>query len=743
MAYNVKYEISYRNISGDSFLLEILKEGEFSEELALAKNVIHNFTRVEDVFNPLRASTLDINIEASTENLLLDFANFEEFDFKVRFYINSQQIFEGWINPDGYFQDWVNSKWVISLQAVDGIGALKNLEFSDIVQNQDVPFKVNPREANYLYAIMERLGYILPFTIGDDINNNLGVPNDWTDFKKRILDPDVFRNQNGNFLDCETVLKDLLAKYNLCISQANIDGRLCWYIRRVYYGTLPASQRRNRQYNNSFDINKTTTPQDTASYNQQLGTDGGEPANVLYLFRGASGGIFTAEMVGQYMYITGSNEGLYKITNVINDLSVRLVKLEGDATFGGVETIDIFISEGVEVVFSQFAFADGIPANKLIGSDINSQTQKQDAIHCNENQQITFDPALQNFRFESKWLGLRNFVERIDTDFEKVIDAFDVLYRIENNTMITRVLQVEAQENVFESRFYLKALDEDFIKLTFDIVTFDVSIITGQVLKNFRRNLFYFAISITNDTETLYFDPENDNWTTDFTEIEVETNFAPPGQVGQGTVFTKIEYEINSVETSGLVRIDIRKPFVTSPPIDQYFLIIEKVELNFINTLLGIGKTHDAIQPTKRSTFLDKPVNVINSNEPNAIFTNNLYRIASAPEIITGLVPMTQWKATGTPTYPDLLELTSRERIRLKKKPQRVFKGDIFGFVPYHSVINYDGIPGNYHPTQYSHDTAANIIELECKQMFNDDVLIDHEKNYIFENERNVLIKEL
>jgi hypothetical protein len=740
MAYNVKYEISYRNISGDSFLLEILKEGEFSEELALAGNVIHNFTRVEDVFNPLRASTLDINIEASTENLLLDFANFEEFDFKVKFYRNSQQIFEGWINPDGYFQDWVNSKWVISLQAVDGIGALKNLEFSDIVQNQGVPFKVNPREANYLYAIMERLGYILPFTIGDDINNDLGVANDWTDFKKRILDPDVFRNQNGNFLGCETVLKDLLAKYNLCISQANIDGRLCWYIRRVYYGTLPASQRRNRQYNNSFDINKTTTPQDTASYNQQLGTDGGEPANVLYLFRGASGGIFTAEMVGQYMYITGSNEGLYKITNVINDLSVRLVKLEGDATFGGVETINIFISEGVEVVFSQFAFADGIPANKLIGSDINSQTQKQNAIHCNENQQITFDPALQNFRFQSNWLGLRQYIKDIDSGFEPATEPLPIGYFIQDNKIIMySVLESTIVFNPWFQTDNFRIDSENQMKVNLK-VNFTVDYIfqnpaTG--VPSVVKLQFLIINTLPNSTEQ-YWNAENGAWESSHYLIQAPAYFPETGQV---VGLTDNEFNLITTETEGSIRLQVFTPYSLNDK--EHGVEIYNVEMFWSDPLLGIGKTHDAIQPTKRSTFLDKPVNVINSNEPNAIFTNNLYRIASAPEIITGLVPMTQWKATGTPTYPDLLELTSRERIRLKNKPQRVFKGDVFGFVPYHSVINYDGIPGNYHPTQYSHDTAANIIELECKQMFNDDVLIDHEKNYIFENERNVLIKEL
>jgi hypothetical protein len=655
MAYNVKYLIEYQNLLGDSYKLEILKQGTFAQELSLAGSVVHNFVEVQDIFSPIRASNLTIDIEASTTNLLLDFANFEEFDFKVKFYRNTEQIFEGWINPDGYFQDWVNDKWIISLQAVDGLGTLKNLEFSDVVPG-GVPFKVKPREANYLYAIMERLGYFLPFTIGDDINNVFGVANEWTDFDKRIIDSDVFKNKNGNFLDCETVLKDILQKYNLCIQQQNIDGRLVWYIYRCYYGVLSESQRRNRQYNISTD----------------------------------------------------SSEGL----------------------------------DNVEMVFSQFAFADGYPQNKIILSDINATPgSKFDAIHCNENQQITFEPALQNFRFQSNWLGLKDFFGTIDNDYELIQTDFPAFYFKDNERLFLRTTFGFVDDLIFETIEYDAPTNSNLNPvITFKFESY--RLFDGNKFQNADRLRFLWGVLwIDDNADEFWYNASSGEWQT--SQI---TNLQNSGFASQNFIPGVIENELTAelpFISSGKILIYIAAPYNVANGTDQWWIEVYDTSVKFSDPLLGIGKHHDAIQPTKRSTFLQDPVNVINSNEPNAIFTNNLYRIAKPPEIITGLVPMTQWKATNTPTYNDLLELTSIERVRVKQSPQRVFRGDIYGYIPYSSVINYNGINGLYHITNYRHDTATGVIQIVSRQLFNDEAVINHEKNYIFENETNVLIKEL
>lgn len=746
--YELKYTVAYSNISGDNFLLEIFQKSDFTfNENQIAGSVIYTKGSVDDIFEPIRPTTLTINLEASQTNVLEDFQSFNEFDFKVKFYRNSLQIFEGWINPDGWFQDWVNDKWEISMTAVDGLGTLKNLEFLDgepgqvdnfslfhtfqngntelqlqlqtgdnwlaldfqegteieilsgvnmgrylitnlaamfmtcdvieppaIFFNGPFPcdiqwgkFTYAPREINYLHAALKRLEYELPYTIGDDINVDLGVPVDWIDVNKRIIDRNVFINDNGTFQDCETILKDILQKYNLTITQENIEGRLVWYISRVMYAAYPIAAKRNRQYNTTIDF------------------DG------------------------------GSNE--------------------------------------VEVILQQFEFADGHPNVKTVYSEINTNIPGQeiafDAIHCNENQQITFNPALQNFRFQSTWKGLRTFLGAIP-DFWSEIPPMPIypnpgdVWGIFNGYM--RMWQVFTGDLINEPWFEsINIRPPSPIEIGVDVV------INWWVDYNFVNPAsevpapvkFRYLLQYTTDTFTRYYNAQDEIWQTTPELIEFEGVWPTPGAQPVGVV--EGEYRLiappGGAEPSGRYKISIYSPYGDNTGYHECRLT--DVQFLFDVSQFGTGKVHDSTQPEVKSTFLNNPVDVINTNEPNAYFQNNLYREAFAPEIITGLIPMNKWKAFDTPQYSDLLELTGRERIKAKAKPQRLFRGDIFGFIPYSSVIRYDGIGGNFVPLSYQYRTVENIIELESSQIFNEDVTINHEKKYIFENEKNVLIKEL
>lgn len=744
--YEIKYTVGYFNISGDEFLLEIYQKSEFTfNGTKLAGSVTYTKGSIDDIFEPIRPTTLTINLEASQTNVLEDFQSFNEFDFKVKFYRNGGQIFEGWINPDGWFQDWVNDKWEISMTAVDGLGTLKNLEFLDGEQGQvanfslfhtfqnsntelqlqlqtgdnwlalgfqegteieilsgvnmgrylitnlaamfmtcDVivppaiffngPFSCDiqwgkftyaPREMNYLHAVLKRLEYELPYTIGDDINLDLGVPVDWIDVNKRIIDKNVFINDNGTWQDCETILKDILQKYNLTITQENIEGRLVWYISRAIYAAYPNDAKRNRQYNTTLDF----------------------------------------------------SEG----------------------------------SDSVEVILEQFAFADGHPKIKNIFSEINTIDQitpNVNAIHCNENQQITFNPALQNFRFQSTWKGLRTFLGAIP-EFWSELPPLPIadLWGIFNGYMkMFQIIDSSSSPLLTDPLFQsINIRPPSPIETSIDVV------INWWVDYNFVNpavevpapTIFRFLLQYTTDTFTRYYNADDEIWQTTPELIEFEGTWPTPGAQPVGVV--EGEYRLiappGGAEPSGRYILTVYN--TKGPNFGEHECRLTDVQFLFDVSQFGTGKVHDSTQPEVKSTFLNDPIDVINTNEPNAYFQNNLYREAFEPELITGLIAMNRWKAFDTPQYSDLLELTGRERIRAKAKPQRLFRGDIFGFIPYSSVIRYDGIPGNFVPLSYQYRTVENVIELECSQIFNEDVEINHEKKYIFENERNVLIKEL
>jgi len=75
-------------------------------------------------------------------------------------------------------------------------------------------------------------------------------------------------------------------------------------------------------------------------------------------------------------------------------------------------------------------------------------------------------------------------------------------------------------------------------------------------------------------------------------------------------------------------------------------------------------------------------------------------------------------------------------------KPQMIFSGDVYGYLPYFNKIIYDKIEGQFLITAYSFNSKTNITRLECSQAFIDFINQDYEQTFYFDDEKNVLIKE-
>ncbi len=52
----------------------------------------------------------------------------------------------------------------------------------------------------------------------------------------------------------------------------------------------------------------------------------------------------------------------------------------------------------------------------------------------------------------------------------------------------------------------------------------------------------------------------------------------------------------------------------------------------------------------------------------------------------------------------------------------RIFSGDVFGYFNYLSVVELDQRNGKFGVTKYSYDTYNNVISMEFKQMFGDEL---------------------
>jgi hypothetical protein len=636
--YTTKYRINYGNSFGDSFECFIKIRGNYTGDVIPLEGYCDlRYKAITNPFEPIRGASLQIKINVTIDNPLEELSIITEFEYFAEFYRNNEHLFSGWINPDGVFQDWVTDAWKPSLTAVDGLGFLKNYEFETN--------GLKPQEFNYLYAILRRLNYAIPIATFDDINlnfNSQGVPTnrDFANADRRVVSEGVFKNRNERNLDCETVLKDILLKYNFTIQQATVNGNLVWMVSRL--------------------------PLLNATGNRK-----------------------------------GQVWGFTTITNGQPNWSVL-------NTFESVQATIKTHSEPIEA----------------------------DAFHVNQNQQISFTPALQNFRFEMRWKGLIN--QWLGTLQDRFILTGSLttftpegwISTIRNAPGASFIAAATSINNLFVDVqnpvnliIEIKGILKLFMSLSLVQRTSRYRIRIG--FQELNGDFLYLKLIDKNRTE--WVDSVQSARVFEITADNSEPEYAEE-------FFTSIE---TPPVTRGTLQFILEKPSISSGLGGAAAQAITKsVEVFYSEPLLGLGEYHDATRVNFASSFLQEPQKVINSNHNEGFFINNLYRRSGI-----NLLPQNQWKSSSSPTYQDLLELTARERVNLLQRPQMIFRGDIFGYIPYWCLINYTTIDGNFVARDYRYNTKDNVITLECHQIFQGIVNQNYEKSYIFDDERNVLIK--
>lgn len=227
---NLKYFFQYTNIVNDTFLCQIFKKRyigvatEINGTATIEKGSVKNHT------DPIRGTGLSIELEANVNLTFEDLYTENEQDFIVKFYKNNKLIFNGFLKPDGIFQSYTRDEWIISLDCVDGLGALENLSF---VKESGFRFNGKLKALDIIYNCLKRTSIIMPINTSINILYNGLTYSDNLDILTKIyLNSDrFFKNDSqstgdGTLMSCEEVLKSVLDIFSACITQE--DGE--WYI---------------------------------------------------------------------------------------------------------------------------------------------------------------------------------------------------------------------------------------------------------------------------------------------------------------------------------------------------------------------------------------------------------------------------------------------------------------------------------------------------------------------------------
>lgn len=239
MAYNERYFTSFYGTSDkrteadpDLFEMRILElDGvDAPEELEAAENpVVINYTNSSDnKLMPLRGSWLDAQLLATVDFQLEDLYTENERRWLIQVDRNGSRIGNWFIIPDGCQEQFYFPPYVVSINAVDGLGLLKNLSF---VQNDGNLWIGKMTWIEVIYACLNRVGvpdmdiytcvniYPTGVTQGDAIDP----------FAITFVDAERYLKDDGiTPMNCQEVLESVLQEWTACIIQS--EGH--WWIYR-------------------------------------------------------------------------------------------------------------------------------------------------------------------------------------------------------------------------------------------------------------------------------------------------------------------------------------------------------------------------------------------------------------------------------------------------------------------------------------------------------------------------------
>jgi len=345
--------------------------------------------------------------------------------------------------------------------------------------------------------------------------------------------------------------------------------------------------------------------------------------------------------------------------------------------------------------------------------------------HANGNQQKTIKSSIGAYRINYKYGLVKSFFNNL---YLRSNTTFPFLY-IEEWT-IDDVNNVEFPANDLGLRFdIITNSAPSTLVLTSDSFNFE----QGNMLEfnaafvhygnyNYspaaRVDQVLFKIILTDGVDTYYLNNDGE-W--------LSSSAFVSGDIKK----TQIDFRLtsNSMPINGSVKIEIWRPktlFSISGTVDE--VLLSKCGFSPAGQELDDikGENHTFQRTLKPSSKIKDIKTVFNGDNESDTYVGAIYK---ADEINTTEL----WTRFGAAETKPLLQIMGEERMKMYSKPLQVYKGDVYGYFNYLSLVTINGLTGKFMPTTYSYDALSNITSLELTEVLNSDILSDVEYELTFD----------
>lgn len=347
---------------------------------------------------------------------------------------------------------------------------------------------------------------------------------------------------------------------------------------------------------------------------------------------------------------------------------------------------------------------------KNISVELGSQIDNYYPHHCGSNQQIEVVGAISAYRLNYQYGFLDGFIinynlkhdgllnynqwERIDTYPGKIVN-------IPNDT-IGLVMQSGGfwkQSPALISEFF--AVQSGFI------LTFKAKLKTYSY-----GHIFWFKIKTSDGYYLKGLGNFQYKWSTDSSSkfgVFVGEDMNP-------SEFIKdYSFEMPPIINDCSIRIEI---LFTDRLTEEYPALTEVSYIQITDDVLKktgqVGEFHTVTRGTPPSSITKENQKVFNGDSRN-IFIGAIYKSDKT-------TPTTQWTRKNRFETKPLLLISAEDDLRIQSAPVKLFSGDIYGQIPYLSVISINNVFGLFMFIEYSYDIKENILSGKMMQMYNNEL---------------------
>lgn len=211
----VKYFIRYFDVIGIEHKLDIYDDSYNDQPIQVDGNITLTYSDTDNSLEAIRGKGLSVELEADANLTFNDLWSEEEKTFRTVYKRADVILFQGWLNPEGFFENWVDPNWKVTFDCVDGLGYLKDLSF---VEETGLPITGRKTYLEILSLALRRTGLQLNINTAIDIrytglNSSLDVlDNVYANTERYVKD------DGETIMSCDEVIRDILEPFGAVLT---------------------------------------------------------------------------------------------------------------------------------------------------------------------------------------------------------------------------------------------------------------------------------------------------------------------------------------------------------------------------------------------------------------------------------------------------------------------------------------------------------------------------------------------